>query len=114
MPCACLWWGEGPKGLCVWVEGITLAVAELGALDKNPFNGARTFLSHNIPLDTCRSAFVAPPGFVLLSADYRQIELRMMAHLSRDEGLCSLLCQTQTDPFRMLAAKWLRLEPDQV
>eukprot|EP00884_Botryococcus_braunii_P013508 jgi/Botrbrau1/22158/Bobra.0206s0081.1 len=61
-----------------------------------------------------RSAFVAPPGFVLLSADYRQIELRMMAHLSGDQGLCSLLCQTHTDPFRMLAAKWLQLDPPQV
>src|SRR5688500_9774644 len=36
-----------------------------------------------------RQAFVAPPGHVLLAADYSQIELRIMAHLSGDEGLMS-------------------------
>ena len=34
-----------------------------------------------------RQAFVAPPGHVLMAADYSQIELRIMAHLSGDEGL---------------------------
>jgi DNA polymerase-1 len=34
-----------------------------------------------------RSAFVAPPGSVLVSADYSQIELRVLAHLSQDEML---------------------------
>jgi len=46
----------------------------------------------NIPMRTpqgraIRRAFVAPPGCVLIGADYSQIELRVMAHLSSDTGL---------------------------
>jgi DNA polymerase-1 len=46
----------------------------------------------NIPIRTglgkeIREAFVAPPGHVLLSADYSQVELRILAHLSRDQVL---------------------------
>ena len=46
----------------------------------------------NIPIRTpqgrkIRTAFVAPPGSLVLAADYSQIELRIMAHLSGDQGL---------------------------
>ena len=46
----------------------------------------------NIPIRTelgreIRAAFVAPPGSVILSADYSQIELRVLAHLAQDEQL---------------------------
>ncbi|WP_397455396.1 DNA polymerase I [Pseudomonas versuta] len=46
----------------------------------------------NIPIRTAegrriRQAFVAPKGYKLLTADYSQIELRIMAHLAKDEGL---------------------------
>ncbi len=48
----------------------------------------------NIPIRTelgrqVRRAFVASPGHLLLSADYSQVELRIMAHISGDEGLLS-------------------------
>lgn len=60
-----------------------------------------------------RAAFVAPPGCVLLSADYGQIELRLMAHFSGDPHLLAALA-TPDDPFKELAARWRKCNVEQV
>lgn len=51
-----------------------------------------------------RRAFVAPPGCVLLSADYSQIELRVLAHLSDDETFCQAFAEGH-DFHATIAAK---------
>ena len=51
-----------------------------------------------------RQAFVAPPGKRIVAADYSQIELRIMAHLSQDEGLMSAFAHNQ-DIHRATAAE---------
>jgi DNA polymerase I len=68
------------------------AVAATGRLSSTDPN------LQNIPIRTpegrrIRQAFVAPPGHVLMAADYSQIELRIMAHLSGDEGLLAAFAE---------------------
>ncbi len=57
---------------------------------------------------------MAPPGRVLLSADYGQLELRLMAHFSADAGLVATLSDPSQDPFTLYASQWLRTPRDQV
>ncbi|MGH8090821.1 MAG: DNA polymerase, partial [Rudaea sp.] len=72
----------------------------------------------NIPIRTeegrrIRQAFVAPRGFKVLAADYSQIELRIMAHLSGDAGLLAAFHGNQ-DVHRATAAEVFGVPPDQV
>jgi DNA polymerase-1 len=60
-----------------------------------------------------RRAFIAPPGQVLLSADYSQIELRVLAHLSEDETFCQAFAQKH-DFHATIAAKVFNLPLSEV
>ena len=88
------------------------AVAVTGRLSSNEPN------LQNIPIRTpegrrVREAFVAPPGHVIASADYSQVELRIMAHLSGDESLLRAF-QEGLDVHRATAAEVFGVEVDQV
>lgn len=88
------------------------AVAATGRLSSSDPN------LQNIPIRSAegrriRQAFTAPQGRVLLAADYSQIELRIMAHLSGDEGLTSAFEQ-QLDVHRSTAAEVFGAALDEV
>jgi DNA polymerase-1 len=88
------------------------AVAVTGRLSSSDPN------LQNIPIRTpegrrIRQAFAAPSGYVLLSADYSQVELRIMAHLSGDAGLRRAFAD-EGDIHRATAAEVFEAPPDQV
>jgi DNA polymerase-1 len=88
------------------------AVAVTGRLSSNEPN------LQNIPIRTpegrrVREAFVAAPGHLIASADYSQIELRIMAHLSDDPALLRAF-HDGLDVHRATAAEVFGLAPEQV
>ncbi len=88
------------------------AVASTGRLSSSDPN------LQNIPVRTpegrrIRQAFVAPPGYQLLAADYSQIELRIMAHLSGDRGLLGAFARG-SDVHRATASDVFGVAPEAV
>jgi DNA polymerase-1 len=88
------------------------AVAATGRLSSSDPN------LQNIPVRSeegrrIRQAFVAAPGNVLLAADYSQIELRIMAHLSSDKGLLAAFTAGE-DVHRATAAEVFGVAPEKV
>ena len=72
----------------------------------------------NIPVRTeegrrIRQAFIAPPGWKVMAADYSQIELRIMAHLSGDEGLLRAFHEGG-DVHRATAAEVFGVPPEDI
>lgn len=67
-----------------WFDQTTAATGRISSSEPNLQNiPVRTQMGREI-----RRAFIARPGYVLVDADYSQIELRLMAHLSGDEAMC--------------------------
>ena len=88
------------------------AVAATGRLSSSDPN------LQNIPIRSeegrkIRQAFIAPKGYKIVAADYSQIELRIMAHLSADAGLLKAFSEGQ-DVHRATAAEVFGVAPDQV
>lgn len=88
------------------------AVANTGRLASNEPN------LQNIPIRTeegrrVREAFIAPSGSTIVSADYSQIELRIMAHLSEDESLIEAF-KNGEDVHRQTASELFNLTPIEV
>jgi DNA polymerase-1 len=88
------------------------AVAVTGRLSSNDPN------LQNIPIRTAegrriREAFIAPPGHVIVSADYSQIELRIMAHISGDASLLRAFAEGM-DVHRATASEVFGIAPEQV
>src|SRR5476651_369925 len=85
------------------------ATGRLSSMDPN---------LQNIPIRTkegrrIRQAFIAPPGHSLVAADYSQIELRIMAHLSGDATLVRAFAEDR-DVHQATAAEVFSVPPDQV
>ncbi|MCC5793815.1 MAG: DNA polymerase I [Chromatiales bacterium] len=88
------------------------AVAATGRLSSSDPN------LQNIPIRNAagrriRQAFIAPEGFRLIAADYSQIELRIMAHLSGDEGLLAAFADDR-DIHQATAAEVFGVSLDEV
>ena len=88
------------------------AVASTGRLSSSDPN------LQNIPIRSpegrrIRQAFVPEPGWVMLAADYSQIELRIMAHLSGDDGLLQAFA-AGIDVHRATAAEVFGITPEAV
>ena len=88
------------------------AVAATGRLSSSDPN------LQNIPIRTqtgreIRKAFIADPGMVLLSADYSQVELRILAHISQDESLIETF-RRGADIHRATASKMFNIPEEEL
>ena len=116
-------WRQHTKLKSTYVDALPLLVAEDGRLHTtfNPTGSATGRLSslnpnlQNIPTRTplgreIRKALVAPPGCQFVSADYSQVELRVMAHLSGDPNLIASFARGE-DLHQRTASEVLGIPP---
>lgn len=91
--------------------------------EPNLQNVPRTFSIPNEYLDTpdlehslefnCRNIFRASEGYAMVSADYCQLEMRILTHLSEDAVLLGIM-KSDVDVFKAIAASWSGLLEDEV
>lgn len=104
------------------------SINTVGGTDKNPFepggkgSGVRTSRMscsrpnlQNVPVRTAmgrrlRSCFVARPGYVWVKADFSQIEMRILAHLSNDQAMIRAFCED--GDFHLNVAREIYQDPE--
>ncbi|GFR97839.1 DNA polymerase nu [Elysia marginata] len=86
------------------IQAVPKTAMTITDYEDNYIIGAKTFREAKINV---REPFISRKGFSLLSADFQQIELRILAHLSEDSNLLSTFWQTNSnDVFVALTSKW--------
>lgn len=70
-------------------------------------------LSTDVIEFNCRNVFVATRGCVFVSADYCQLEMRILTHYSRDPVLTKIM-RSDVDVFKAIAASWSSLPEKEV
>lgn len=82
--------------------------------EPNLQNVPRDFNSENNSfVISMRMAFVPTCGNIMLSADYCQLELRILAHFSKDPVLCEIM-KKDVDIFKNIAAQWNHISVEEV
>jgi DNA polymerase theta len=89
----------------------TRASSSEDSLDRSPFHVLATQKPIRVSI---RDSFIATPGFIMVSCDYRHLELRIMAHFSQDQVLIPLLQDPSQDVFQMMASVWFKKDPQKV
>ncbi|CAG9838530.1 unnamed protein product [Diabrotica balteata] len=90
---------------------ITMHEPNLQNIPKD-FQVVNPLTKENVDI-SCRKAFDAPVDYMLLSADYCQLELRLLTHFSQDKLLCKIMGEPG-DVFRTVAAKWNKITEEEV
>ncbi|XP_012271353.1 DNA polymerase theta [Orussus abietinus] len=102
--------GSRVHGICV----TNTATGRVSMHEPNLQNVPRDFSSEdNSFVISVRMAFVPSMGNVMLSADYCQLELRILAHFSKDPVLCYIM-QKDGDVFKSIAAQWNHVTEENV
>ncbi len=82
--------------------------------DLNEASDLSSALKDNPNIISIRNAFVAGEKNTLLSADYSNLEFRILANLCKDESLIKMFNDPNNDVFILIASKWLDLPTSEI